>query len=116
MKIGILGAGKIGATIATLLESCDFCTAVMLGDERSNLKLGGLQKTSTRRLNVQRRAALDALVKRCDVIVSAAPYYLNRTIAEACAARRVSYFDLTEDVATTQFIRRLARKTKGVTF
>ena len=116
MKIGILGAGKIGTTIATLLESSEFCTAVTLGDERSHLKLGTLRKTSTRRLNVERRAALDAFVKRCDVIVSAAPYYLNRGIAEACAALRVSYFDLTEDVATTKFIRRLARKTKGVTF
>ncbi len=48
MKIGILGAGKIGATIATLLESCEFCTAVTLGDERSNLKLGALRKASTK--------------------------------------------------------------------
>jgi saccharopine dehydrogenase-like NADP-dependent oxidoreductase len=116
MKIGILGAGKIGTTIATLLESCEFCTSVTLGDERSGLKLSALRKASTKRLNIQRRAALDAFVKRCDVIVSAAPYYLNRGIAEACAALRVSYFDLTEDVATTKFIRQLARKTKGVTF
>jgi saccharopine dehydrogenase-like NADP-dependent oxidoreductase len=116
MKIGILGAGKVGTTIATLLESCEFCTSVTLGDERSDLKLGVLRKASFKRLNVQRRAALDAFVKRCDVIVSAAPYYLNRGIAEACGALRVSYFDLTEDVATTKFIRQLARKTKDVTF
>ena len=116
MKIGILGAGKIGTTIAALLESCEFCTAVTLGDERNDLKLSSLRKASTKRLNVQRRAALDAFVKRCDVIVSAAPYYLNRGIAETCAALRVSYFDLTEDVVTTKFIRALARKTKGVTF
>jgi len=116
MKIGIVGAGKIGTTIATLLESCDFCSAVMLGDQRTCMKPGRLRKTTAMRLNVHRRAALGAFVKRCDAIVSAAPYYLNRDIATACAERRVSYFDLTEDVATTKYIRQLARKTKGVTF
>jgi alanine dehydrogenase len=30
MTIGVVGAGKIGATIAALLESCDFCDAVLL--------------------------------------------------------------------------------------
>ena len=116
MQIGIIGGGKVGGTIATLLESCDFCTAVTLGDVRPDLKLAGLKKATARRLDVKRRAGLAAFVKRCDAVVSAAPYFLNKDIAEACAAARVSYFDLTEDVATTAFIRRLARKTKGVTF
>ncbi len=116
MKIGIIGAGKIGTTIATLLESCAFCDAVVLGDARRNLKLKGLKKASGRRLEVRRKAALESFVRQCDAVVSAAPYYLNRGIASACARRRVAYFDLTEDVATTTFIRGLARKSKGVTF
>jgi saccharopine dehydrogenase-like NADP-dependent oxidoreductase len=116
MKTGIIGAGKVGVTIATLLESCEFCEAVLLGDTRRDVKLGALRKASARSFDVNRRGALDALVKRCDAVVSAAPYYLNARIAEACARARVSYFDLTEDVATTAFIRGLARKTRGVTF
>ena len=116
MKIGIIGGGKVGATIATLLESCAFCDLVVLGDVRPNLKLGGLTKTSARRLDVKRRASLEAFVKGCDAVVSAAPYYLNQDIAKACAGAHVAYFDLTEDVATTTFIRGLARKAKGVTF
>ena len=116
MKIGIIGAGKVGATIAALLESCAFCDAVLLGDARTDLKLAGLKKATAKRLDVKRAAQLAAFVRRCDAVVSAAPYFLNRAIAEACAAARVSYFDLTEDVATTSFIRGLARKTKGVTF
>ena len=116
MKIGIIGAGKVGATIATLLESCAFCDAVRLGDARTDLKLAGLEKSTAQRLDVKRAPQLAAFVRRCDAVVSAAPYFLNRAIAEACAAARVSYFDLTEDVATTKFIRGLARKTKGATF
>ncbi len=116
MKIGIIGGGKVGGTIATLLESCDFCDAVVLGDVRPNLKLDGLEKAVARKVDVRRAAGLAAFVRRCDAVVSAAPYFLNQDIARACAAARVAYFDLTEDVATTAFIRGLARKTKGVTF
>ena len=115
MKFGIIGAGKVGTTIATLLESCDFCTAVWLGDSRSNLKLDGLTKATARRLDVAKSAQLDSFVKQCDAVVSAAPYFLNKSIASACARHRVSYFDLTEDVDTTNFIRGLAKK-NSVTF
>ena len=116
MNIGILGGGKIGTTIATLLESCDFCGAVLLGDVRTSVKLAGLDKTGVCRVDVNRPASLASFVKRCDAVASAAPYFLNRRIAEACARARVAYFDLTEDVATTAFVRDLARKVKGVTF
>jgi saccharopine dehydrogenase-like NADP-dependent oxidoreductase len=116
MKIGIIGGGKVGATIATLLESCEFCTGVLLADVRANLKLEGLAKTRAYRLDVKRNVSLGAFVRRCDAVVSAAPYFLNRDIAQACADARVAYFDLTEDVSTTKFIRALAQKTKGVTF
>ncbi|MBS0632823.1 MAG: saccharopine dehydrogenase NADP-binding domain-containing protein [Verrucomicrobia bacterium] len=115
MKFGIIGAGKVGSTIATLLESCDFCDSVTFADSRANLKLAGLKKASARKIDVTKRAPLDAFVKRCDAIVSAAPYFLNKGIAEACARQGVSYFDLTEDVETTNFIRRLAKKSQ-VTF
>src|SRR6185295_16039847 len=100
MKIGIIGGGKVGGTIATLLESCEFCTAVLLGDVRPNLKLTGLSKARAHRLDVRRSASLASFVKRCNAVASAAPYYLNRDIAQACADARVAYFDLTEDVAT----------------
>ena len=116
MKIGIIGAGKVGGTIATLLESCAFCDAVALGDARPNLKLTGLRKATAHRVDVAKRGPLAAFVKKCDAIVSAAPYFLNQTIAEACAGARVAYFDLTEDVVTTNFIRALAKRTRGVTF
>jgi saccharopine dehydrogenase-like NADP-dependent oxidoreductase len=116
MKIGIVGAGKVGATIATLLETCPFCTGVVLADTRRNVDLEGLEKARFKRVDVAKRAQFDAFVQGVDAVASAAPYYLNKAIAEACAAAGVSYFDLTEDVETTAHVRRLAAKTRKATF
>jgi saccharopine dehydrogenase-like NADP-dependent oxidoreductase len=116
MTFGIVGAGKIGATIAALLESCAFCGAVALADVRTGVKVAGLRKASATRLDVEKGSPLAAFVKRCDAVVCALPYFLNRQIVEACAQARVAYFDLTEDVATTALVRSLASETKGVTF
>ena len=116
MTIGIVGTGKIGATIATLLESCDFCAAVELADVRADVRIGGLEKASATKLDVKQLKALAKFVARCDAIVCALPYFLNREIVEACAQARVAYFDLTEDVATTKLVRALAKEQKGVTF
>lgn len=113
MKLGIIGAGKVGATIATLLESCKFCRAVTLADARPNIDLDGLRKSKLQQVDVSQRAELDGFVRGQDAIVSAAPYFLNKGIAEACARAGVSYFDLTEDVATTRHVRKLAGR-KGV--
>lgn len=115
MKIGIVGAGKVGATIATLLESSSFCKSVTLADTRSAVDLKGLKKSKFRQVDVSKAAQLEAFIKGVDAIVSAAPYYLNKGVAGACAKAGVSYFDLTEDVETTNYIRKLAAKSK-VTF
>lgn len=112
MKIGIVGAGKVGSTIATLLESCRFCSSVLLADQRADPDLDGLRKSRFRRTDVTRRGELDSFVGAVDAIVSAAPYYLNKSIAGSCARAGVSYFDLTEDVETTRHIRSLASKRK----
>ena len=116
MTIGVVGAGKIGVTIATLLESCAFCDAVVLADVRTGVKVDGLGKASVTKLDAKRRSALTTFVKRCDAIVCALPFFLNREIVETCARTRVAYFDLTEDVATTTLVRTLADRAKGVTF
>jgi len=110
MKIAIIGAGKVGTTIATLLESCKFCKSVTLVDTRTGIDLKGLRKAKLVRIDVTQPAQLEKLVRGVDTVVSAAPYFLNRGIAKVCAKAGVSYFDLTEDVVTTNFVRKLAAK------
>ena len=113
MKIGIIGAGKIGGTIATLLESSKFCKSVALADVRANIDLQGLKKSRFIQVDVAAAAQLAAFVKGVDAIVNALPFFLNKSIASACAKAGVSYFDLSEDVSTTKFVRKLSAKSKA---
>jgi saccharopine dehydrogenase-like NADP-dependent oxidoreductase len=61
-------------------------------------------------LDFRDTAKLKKLIVGRDAVVSAAPFYLNPTIAETCARHGVAYFDLTEDVESTELIRKLARQ------
>jgi saccharopine dehydrogenase-like NADP-dependent oxidoreductase len=108
MRFGILGAGKVGISIAALLDISGFVDSIITADVRMVENLDGLHKAGFRQVDVLSAPDLENFVRDCDVIVSAAPYYLNKTIAKACANLGRSYFDLTEDVDTANFVRGLA--------
>jgi predicted dinucleotide-utilizing enzyme len=72
MKIGILGAGKIGISIAALLDTAAFVDSVILGDAQIVGNLDGLRKTCFRQLDVLESSDLENFVRDCDAIVSAA--------------------------------------------
>jgi len=46
-------------------------------------------------------------MKNYDTVVSALPYFLNKNIAVLAHELELHYFDLTEDVPTTQFHSRI---------
>src|SRR5438093_4404971 len=108
IKVGILGAGKVGVAIAALLDTAHFVESVMLADIQTVANLDDLRKSHFTRLDVLSETDLAEFVRNRDVIVSAAPYYLNKTIARTCARFDRSYFDLTEDVDTANYVRDLA--------
>ena len=113
IKIGVVGAGKVGVAIAALLDITRFVDCVFLADVHSAENLDGLRKTRYRKLDVLSEPNLGSFVSDCHAIVSAAPYYLNKTIAQACAHFGKSYFDLTEDVDTANFVRGLAAESRS---
>ena len=113
IKIGILGAGKVGVAIAALLDLMRFVDSVVLADIHETENLDGLRRARFRKLDVHSGPDLADFVSDCDAIVSAAPYYLNKTIAQSCARFERSYFDLTEDVETANFIRALAAESRS---
>ncbi len=113
MKIGILGAGKVGTAIAALLDITRFVDSIVLADVQLVENLDGLRKVRFRKLDVLSESELANFVGDSDAIVSATPYYLNKTIAKACADFGRSYFDLTEDVDTANFVRALAAESRS---
>jgi len=50
----------------------------------------------------------------CDAVLSCLPYRLNRRVAVRAHALGLHYFDLTEDVATTQAVIALSASARGV--
>jgi saccharopine dehydrogenase-like NADP-dependent oxidoreductase len=49
-----------------------------------------------------------------DAVLSCLPYRINKRIAAAAHAQGMHYFDLTEDVPTTQAIRELSKTSHGL--
>ena len=49
-----------------------------------------------------------------DAVLSCLPYRINRRIAAAAHERGIHYFDLTEDVPTTDAIRELSKTSRGL--
>ncbi len=112
-QILIAGAGKIGVTIAEMLASSgDYAVTVA---DRSQAQLNGIEtsaKVETLVLDITDASALkDALTGKFAVL-SAAPFHLTRLIAEAARAVGTHYLDLTEDVATTRLVKKLAEGAK----
>ncbi len=105
----VIGAGKIGSTIARLLShSGDYFVTVA---DRSAAQLGeveGHKAVRTVEIDIADRAALQALLAGKFAVLSAAPFHLTTTIAEAAAAAKVHYLDLTEDVESTRRVKEIA--------
>jgi len=71
----------------------------------------------TQLVNASDADELTTLLAGYDAVISALSYHFNPTVAEAAAAVGISYFDLTEDIATTERVRQCAsRATAGTVF
>lgn len=107
--VALVGAGKIGAMIVDLLlDSDDYEITLIDADADRLAEVGGSRRVQRLRLDVTDVAALAKAVQGHFALLSATPYFLTTRIA--CAARDagVHYLDLTEDVASTAQVKRLA--------
>jgi hypothetical protein len=99
----VIGAGKIGATVAGLLASTgDY--QVTLAD-RSPEVLGNLDRDLGIRImaaDVEDSLKLVDLLNGQFAVLNAAPFRLTKQIAEAARAAGTHYLDLTEDVVSTR--------------
>ena len=110
----VLGAGKIGRMVASLLQGCgDYHVTVMDAHEASvneTLALSPGAKPMIGRFDDL--AAVDRALDGQWALISCAPFFCNPAIAERAKAKGVHYLDLTEDVAVTKKVMELAKGAK----
>jgi saccharopine dehydrogenase-like NADP-dependent oxidoreductase len=101
-EVRVVGLGKVGELVATLLADSGFTVTAYDARERSDLPF------ATKALDVTDTIALRGALDGADAVVSCLPYNLNLGVAEAAHEVGVHYFDLTEDVPTTNRVLELA--------
>ncbi len=113
--IMVVGAGRIGASIAKLLHnSGDYEITLAEHDTGALGRVAAIVPVRLLKLEVEREiphltAELRSLAEgRNAAVLSACSFDVNRFIARAALDAGVSYFDLTEDVETTRCVRELA--------
>lgn len=107
-NVALVGGGKIGIAITELLSGTgDYRVTVF---DRDGESLGRMpnRQVETRRMDVTDAREFARALEGQDIVLSASPYSLTTTIAEAAKRARAHYLDLTEDVESTRTIKRLA--------
>lgn len=108
MKVVLLGAGHIGQTIARLLHgSGDYQVTVLDQNAHALARLSD-EGMRTAVLGTDSPQALLKAIQGHDTVVNALPYHLAIPVAKAALEAGCNYFDLTEDVAATKEIKRIA--------
>jgi len=109
-QVLVVGAGKIGGAIASMLADTGDYTVVVADRSSEQLANIGLHPAiSTAALDITNDADLRAALNGKFAVLSAAPFHLTGKIAEAALRTQVHYLDLTEDVASTRKIEALAQ-------
>ena len=112
-KILVLGAGKVGSTVADMIAHYHGWP-VTLADAKPDA--GDQSDTLVRpiSLDVENTEALHAALGAHSVVINCLPFYLAQRVATEAAKCGVHYFDLTEDVAATKAIRELSANATSI--
>ncbi|MFI8616346.1 saccharopine dehydrogenase NADP-binding domain-containing protein [Acidovorax sp. NPDC077693] len=106
LAVTILGAGHIGFAMALLLQqSGDYDIEVA---DRDPVRLAEVAALGIATRLTADDASLEAAIAGRFAVLNALPFHRAVTVATLCVEAGVHYFDLTEDVQSTQAIRALA--------
>ncbi|MDL1913297.1 MAG: L-lysine dehydrogenase [Bergeyella sp.] len=109
-KVLTLGLGKVGTLVGVLLSRQFEVT----GMDRHQPHYTYTFPFDIVTGDVTNAEFMQELIAAHDAVVSALPYFLNKTIAKIAHQEGKGYFDLTEDVETTKYIRRLSKSSSSV--
>ncbi len=107
-NILVAGLGRVGILVATLLHESGYRVTGV------DAELGEDFPFAAQQIDLSDPANIRPLLKDHDAIVSCLPFYLNKALVDLALEEKLHYFDLTEDVPTTQYILTLADKTETV--
>lgn len=108
-RVAVLGLGRVGTLAATLLHETGFeVVGFDVRPPQDDLPFRVEQKSAASESDVQ------VLLEAFDAVLSCLPYHLNLGVATAARRFGLHYFDLTEDVPTTNAIRQMSGTSKGV--
>lgn len=107
-NVSVVGLGKVGSLVATLLSEIFQVKGVDKFPPSEEMPFGVSSG------DVADHDFLIAQLSGQDAVVSCLPYYLNLQVAHVAYELGIHYFDLTEDVETTAAIREMAKTSKGV--
>ncbi|MEP3296266.1 MAG: saccharopine dehydrogenase C-terminal domain-containing protein [Pseudoruegeria sp.] len=107
-KIAVLGLGKVGTLAAELLHGSGFEVTGIDVVERSDLPF------PVQALDLTHTSGVEAVFAQHDAVLSCLPFNLNIPLAEIAHSTGIHYFDLTEDVPTTNRVIELSKTSKGL--
>lgn len=107
-KVAVLGLGKVGHLAAELLAEAGFEVTGVDAREVSSCPF------AVKRVDMTDTAALKAVLGGQEAVLSCLPYHLNIGVSTVAHELGLHYFDLTEDVPTTNHIRELSKTAKGI--
>jgi saccharopine dehydrogenase-like NADP-dependent oxidoreductase len=116
-KIVIIGAGKIGYSVAKMLNNSGRYSITLIDSNKElidRISHSFSSKNSIHKnilfnvVDLFNEKILEETLRNNQMVLSACPFTANVAIAKAALKTGVSYFDLTEDVQTTLAIQKIA--------
>ncbi len=104
----VLGLGKVGHLVARLLSKTGF---TVTGADLNTVSDAACR---TINLDVSNKESVAKELSGFDAVISCLPYSCNLDIAIIAHAQGIHYFDLTEDVPTTQAIKAMSNSARAV--
>jgi len=103
-RIAILGLGHIGSLVAAELKKYEQVSTGLLNP---NVTVQTLPYDLTTGHDFSDPAVIEKCLDTADAVIATTPYMFNEAIAKEAARRNIAYFDVTEDVHTTDIIKEL---------
>jgi saccharopine dehydrogenase-like NADP-dependent oxidoreductase len=114
-KVLVMGAGKIGTTVAVMLSRTSDYIVFIADINQPTLPIINNNSLQFKKLSIKEPNEIISFIKANQIngIVSCLPFNLTIEVAKIASHCGIDYFDPTEDVATTETVYELAKTGKN---